>query len=244
MLTIGISGSKELVYLHAPCEAKDNKKVRQSAHMLEAVTCSTMANIIRGGFRRDLLTSQELRAYLDDFANFMIYPLFRKSMFEILLVANRIGAQRVHVIQLEANPLSKGMVQLRKNAVITSWLQRHLPLPFHDQFEVRWIRAGDATAGLFSLYNERTSFSPRCLAEIADGKFILNSDKIRQSFREQIGINEKGKCVYCDTFPSRPARHTNSTKHRTAVIAAIRHAVRLLNTPKILKVVNCSEAGK
>lgn len=92
MLTIGISQSKELVYLNAPCAGKENQKACKSAHMLDAITCVSSAKVVQGGFRRDLLAAQDIRAYLDDFASFGFYPLFRKSLFEILLVANRVGA--------------------------------------------------------------------------------------------------------------------------------------------------------
>lgn len=239
MLTIGMTGAKELVYLNAPCEAIENKKGCQSAHMLEAITCSTMVSIIRGGFRRDLLTAKDIRAYLDSFSAFMIYPLFRKSMFEIFLVANRVGASRLGTpVPLRGHP---GPIELRTADIITSWLQRHLPAQFHDQFAVRWPTGRRSPAGLFHAYGSAQPISAWRLAELEDDKFILNSDEIRRSFREQIGISEDGTCVYCGGRPTRPARHSNSTKHRTAVIAAIRCAVRLLNNPKILRLVNKAE---
>jgi hypothetical protein len=238
MLTIGISGSKELVYLHAPCEQMD-RRICKSAHMLEAVTCSTAATLVRKGFQRHILTGDAVKQYLNE--AFAQNHLFRKAMHEILVVANRIGASRIWNHQVTSTYPSK--TQLRKSAVVTSWLQRNLPRAFQDQFVIVWKVGRNSPAGLFHVYGERSA-GLWCVAEVADGKFILNSDTIRSAFRNNIGINEYGKCVYCDATPTRPTRHTNSTKHRTAVIAAIRCAVHLLNNHKITKLINNTETEK
>ena len=233
MLSVGININKTIVHLHAPCETQENQEVVASAHMLEATTCVTVLNLIRCGFNPDNNDAKSIRAYLETFPQ--IQPLLRKTLFGVWIPGNNLSLERV--VECEGE-IDRTDTRSRVTRVITGKLQRELPKKVGDQFYIVWDTFPECIVPV--LTHKGHFGSPHRIATIRNsGKFEVEPALVHDAFDKKIGIkvnsNLDEECLYCNSLPTRSARHATSEKHRRSVTSVIRQAVHFLNTPQILK---------